>query len=199
MSHEVRRLIREDTFYPDHAPRQESAVFRRTKAEGHQRQLPCAISGQRAGTEYHHLFVEWADCDAIDWPCVKAIGTGEITELPVLDLVTDQPTGETYSVEHSLIWMVCKLAELRGFDWHAFDPAKPEMFVDSMANMLVLQAKFHRGKGHGIHESTFPVWIFQAYPRIGGFVYSPDEVPAPRAPVAIASSAEQKHIEMEPA
>jgi len=199
MSHEMRRRIEEDTFYPDHPPRHESVVFQHTKAEGHKRQLPCAISGQRAGTEYHHLFVEWAYSSAIDWPCVKAIATGEITELPVLDLVTDQPTGETYPAKHSLVWMVCKLAELRGFDWHAFDPAKPEMFVDSMANMLVLQSKFHRGKHHGIHESTFPVWIFQAYPRVDGFVFSPDEVSPPRQPVMQAQATEQQHPELEPA
>lgn len=199
MAHELRRRIEEDTFYPDHSPRQESAVFRHTKAEGHQHQLPCVISGQRAGTEYHHLFVEWAYASAIDWQCVKAIATGDVTELPVLDLVTDQPTGETYPAKHSLIWVVCKIAELRGFDWHSFDPTKPEMFVDSMANMLVLQAKFHRGKGHGIHEATFPVWIFQAYPRLDGFVYSPDEAVAPLPLPAAATVAEQQHPELEPA
>jgi len=166
-------------YYPDHAaPRTESAVFRQTKAEGHRQQIPCAISGHVDGAEYHHVFCEWAYADAVDWVTVKRIGTGEITRLPVLDLVTHLPlaSGETFDVKASFIWVICKLAELRGFDWHAFDPTRPEMFVDSMQNMLVLNAKFHRLKGHGIHLKPFPVWNFAAFPRVPGFVQSPDEV-----------------------
>ncbi len=77
-------------YYPDHAPRVESATFRHTKAEGHKAGLRCAISGQ-PNPEYHHIFCEEADMAAVDWVAVKAIATGEITEIPVLDLVTDQP------------------------------------------------------------------------------------------------------------
>lgn len=168
-------------YYPDHAePRTESTTFRHTKAEGHRQQIPCAISGHVDGAEYHHVFCEWAYADAVDWITVKSIGTGEITRLPLLDLVTHQPlaSGETFDVKASFIWMICKLAELRGFDWHAFDPSKPETFVDSPQNMLVLNAKFHRMKGHGIHLEPFPVWNFAAFPRIPGFVQCPDEVQA---------------------
>lgn len=167
-------------YYPDHsAPRAESETFRRTKAEGHRLKIPDAITGQTEGTEYHHVFCEWAYADAVDWVAVKGIATGTITRLPLLDLVTHLPlaSGETYDVKHSLIWMICKLTELLGFDWHAFDPAKPEMFVDSPQNMLVLNAKFHRMKGHGIHLKPFPVWVFAAFPRMPGFVQCPDEIP----------------------
>ncbi len=173
--HEKADHLTEDVYYPDHPPRTESPTFIETKKVGHAQKIPCAISGHVDGAEYHHVFVEWAFAGAIDWGMVKKVALGEVTELPVLDLQTDQPTGATFPVEHSLIWTICKLAELKGFDWKAFDPEKPETFVDSMANMLVLNAKFHRHKDHGIHEMTFPEWQFQAWPRKAGFIFTPDE------------------------
>jgi hypothetical protein len=140
--HEKKDTLSEDVFYPDHsAPRTESATFRHTKSEGHKAKIPCAISGHTEGTEYHHVFCEWAFSDAVDWHVVKGVATGEINELPVLDLVTDKPTDQTFPAKDSLIWTICKLAELRGFDWQKFDPAKPETFVDSMQNMLVLHTE----------------------------------------------------------
>ena len=175
--HEKADRLQEDVFYPDHPPRTESETFRHTKAAGHAARLPCAISGHADGTEYHHVFLEWAFADAVDWETVKGVATGRITRLPVLDPVTDQPTGDTYPAEQSLLWILCRLAAVRGFDWEAFDPAKPELFVDSMANMLVLGAKFHRHRDHGIHVMSLPEWLFQAWPRRAGFVFTPDEVP----------------------
>lgn len=180
--HENVDTFREDVFRPDHALRKESRQFLATKAQGHAQGIPCAISGQLVDVEYHHCFCEWSYTNAVDWVTVKGVGTGEITHLPVLDLVTDQPTGATFDACHSLLWMICTMAKLRGFDWHAFDPAHPEGFVDSMANMLVLHAKFHRQKDHGIHDVTFPVWVFQAMPRVAGFVFSPDELVLAAAP-----------------
>lgn len=176
MSHKDDRTLSEDIYYPDHPPRTESPTFRATKKAGHEQQIPCVISGQTEGVEYHHVFSEWAFSKGIDWSIVKGIGTGEITQLPVLDLDTDQPTDKTFLAKDSLLWIICKLAEVRGFDWHAFDPAHPETFVDSMENMLVLHAKFHRHKDHGIHMMSLPVWLFQAMPRVPGFVFTPDEV-----------------------
>lgn len=174
--HFVAETIVQGEYYPDHAaPRGETPTFRHTKAEGHKAGLRCAVSGQPA-PEYHHLFCEWADADAVDWVIVKAIAVGEITEIPVLDLATDQPTGETFPVEQSLIWIVCKLTELRGFDWEAFDPAKPETFVDSMQNMLPLHPKFHRSPTHGVHHRPLPTFVFQGYPRKAGFVFTADEL-----------------------
>jgi hypothetical protein len=173
--HAVRVTDVEIEYYPDHPPRTESSTFRHTKAEGHRLGLRCAVSGQTS-PEYHHLMCEWADADAIDWTIVRAIAIGEITEIPVLDTITDQPTDETFPAQQSLIWLFCKLAELRGFNWHAFDPAKPETFVDSMANMLPLDAKFHRSPTHGIHHRSFPTFVFQGYPRRAGFVFTPDEI-----------------------
>jgi hypothetical protein len=185
--HEHHDVLTEEEFYPDHPPRTESHTFRETKRAGHAKRLPCAISGHTEGTEYHHLFCEWAFSGGVDWQSVKDIATGIKTVLPVLDLETDQPTDETFPAELSLVWMICKLAELRGFDWHAFDPTKPELFVDSMENMLVLHQKFHRGKQHGMHDRTFPTWIFQAFPRVSGFVFTPDELEAQHRAAAVPS------------
>ena len=171
--------ITEDIFYPDHPPRTESATFVATKKAGHAAQIPCAITGQTVKVEYHHVWCEWAFSGAVDWATVKAVGTGELTQLPVLDVDTHLPVpGRFYDVKDSLIWAICLLAEVKGFDWHAFDPTRPETFVDSPANMLVLHEKFHRMKGHGLHTETLPVWLFQAFPRVPGFIYSPDELEA---------------------
>ena len=175
--HIVTETIVEVEYYPNHPPRTESSTFRHTKASGHKAGLRCAISGQ-PNPEYHHLWCEWADADAVDWVAVKAIATGEITEVPVLDEVTDQPTGETFPVEQSAVWMICQITALRGFDWRAFDPAKPETFIDSPQNMLPISEKFHRSSTHGIHHRSVPTFIFQAYPRQAGFIFSPDEIPA---------------------
>lgn len=173
--HLVRATDVEIEYYPDHPPRTESATFRHTKAMGHKASLRCAISGQ-PNPEYHHLWCEWADADAVDWVTVKAIAVGEITEIPVLDPTTDQPTGETFPAEQSAIWMICRITALRGFDWQTFDPCVPETFIDSPQNMLPLSAKFHRSSTHGIHHRSFPTFVFQGYPRQAGFVFSADEI-----------------------
>ena len=174
--HLVKSTDVEAEYYPDHPPRTESATFRHTKAEGHKAGLRCAVSGQ-PNPEYHHIWCEEADMGAVDWVTVKAIATGEITEIPVLDLITDQPTGETFPVEQSAIWMICKITAARGFDWASFDPSLPETFVDSPQNMLPLHMKFHRSPTHGIHHRSFPTFVFQGYPRKAGFVFTADELP----------------------
>lgn len=177
--HLVRVTEVELEYYPDHAePRTESATFRHTKVEGHKAGLRCAISGQRS-PEYHHMFCEWADAEGVDWNATRAIAIGDITEIPVLDPITDQPTGEFFPANESLIWLLCRLAELRGFDWQAFDPANHETFVDAMENMLPLSAKFHRSPTHGIHHRSWPTYVFQAFPRRAGFVFTPDELVKP--------------------
>lgn len=172
----MKSTIIEDEYFPDHPPRTESAIFRHTKAEGHKAGLRCAISGHQDGVEYHHVFCEWADADAVCWHTVKGIATGEVTELPILDLSTDQPTEKMAPVEGFLIYSIIKITEARGFDWRAFDPDKPEQFIDSPQNMLVLHEKFHRAKDHGIHMRTGPTFMFQAFPRKDGFVFTPDEM-----------------------
>lgn len=174
--HEDRRALSEDVFYPDHPPRSESHTFRATKAAGHKLGLQCVLSGHTDKVEYHHGFVEWAFANAVDWHRLKAIATGQVRELPVLDIETGQPTDAMWPVERSLIYRICKFIEWNGFDWAAFDPDQPEVFVDGMAQMFPLHEKYHRGKGHGAHDLTFPIFIFQAFPHVPGYVFSPDEL-----------------------
>jgi hypothetical protein len=177
--HEYKTTLTENAFYPDHAnPRAESATFRHMKHDEKALRTRCCISGQPVDVEYHHIFCEWAWSDAVDWHVVHGIALGIITHLPVLDLITDQPTDELYPVEQSLVWMMIQITKARGFDWAAFDPNKPETFVDSWQNMLPLHKKFHRGKQHGAHETTAPIWGFQMFPRRPGFIFSPDEMNA---------------------
>jgi hypothetical protein len=175
--HEFKETVVDDIFYPDHV-RVATPTFTKTKRDGRAHGDVCAISGQAHGIEYHHVICEDAFTAGVDWVTVKGIALGEIKTLPVLDLVTDLPTDATFPVSKSLIGMLLALTSARGFDWHAFDPAYPESFVDSAANMLVLHEKFHRSSGYGIHHHTLPIWLFQAFPRVPGFIYSPDELAA---------------------
>ena len=174
--HEDKRSLSEDVFYPDHDKRTESPTFIETKRKGHALGLRCAISGTKLDTEYHHAFCEWAFASGVDWHIVQGIALGEIKELPVLDLLTDQPTEEMAPVEGFLIYLICEYFKYKGFDWNAFDPEKPETLVDSIEAMIVLNKKFHRGKDHGVHNLTGPIHFFQAFPRKAGFIFSPDEM-----------------------
>lgn len=166
-------------FYPDHSPRVESATFRHTKADGKKRGDVCAITGQADDLEYHHVFCEAAFANAVNWQTVKDIALGKVSHLPMIDLDTGLPIHEvTVPVDSLLIGLIVQITKARGFDWAAFDPAKPETFVDSRANMLPLNVKMHRQAGHGMHHLPLPLWIFQAFPRTPGFAFSPDELAA---------------------
>lgn len=182
--HEVKDSITDDSFVEDrtvgdveNAARTESSVFRHTKKIGHAAGLRCAISGQKEGVQYHHLWLEWSAAAAVDWHLVKKIAMDGVKELPVLELGTDSPTGETFPVEQSYIYKVIKYTKADGFDWAAFDPEKPEQFVDSIQNMLVLIHDFHTGI-KGIHHHSGPMWEFFGWPRLDGFVYTPNELSA---------------------
>ena len=174
--HEVKATFQCDIFYINEPePRKASPVFEHMKHTADKAGAVCAISGQ-PHPQYHHIFCEYAARDEIDWATVKGVALGTITQLPVLDLVTDQPTGETFPAERSLLFKVCKWAEICfGMDWASFDPTNPISFVDSIHNMLPLNAKFHIHKEHGIHLSTFPEWILQMFPKVSGFILMPDE------------------------
>lgn len=136
--HESHETITLDFFYPDHAPRKESALFSRTK-----RHLvavldtPCWVCGTKETREVHHFHAEWADSEGIDWDKMR--------------------------VEHST------------FDWTTFKA--PEDFIDSEYNMMILCAKHHRLKDHGIHFVPYPIWVMQRNKR-EDFVFSPDELPS---------------------
>lgn len=175
--HEFKETAVDDVFYPDHT-RVDTPTFAHTKREGKKHGDVCAISGQAECIEYHHVFCEDAFTDGVDWQTVKDVATGKIKVLPVLDTATNLPTGQTYPVAKSLLGMIIAITIARGFDWEAFDPAKPETFVDSAANMLVLHKSYHRSKEQGIHHHTLPIFSFLAFPRAPGFVYSPAELAA---------------------
>lgn len=173
--HEMKDTLRVTVFYPDHeAPRTESPTFRHMKAKAKREQRRCVITGQLDPQE-HHVFIEWADAGFVDWVTVKRIAIGDIKELPVLDPDTMEPTGEMAPVEGFLIWMIIKLTEARGFDWHAFDPALPETFVDSEQNMLPLVMQFHIMKDKGIHMEDAPHWIVWGWPMLPDAVITPGE------------------------
>lgn len=172
--HLVTETLTVREYYPNHEPRTESATFRQTKSEGHRKGLRCAVTGQ-PHPQYHHVFLEWADAEFVDWVLVKRIAIGDVQRMPVLDPDTLQPTDETFPVEQHLIWFVVKLTEARGFDWHAFDPACPEQFVDSPQNMLPLSLKFHLRKDYGIHMVDGPHFMVWAWPLLPGAVVTPME------------------------
>lgn len=170
--HEVKSTLIDDSFTEDHAQRTDSPTFTATKRtlQGSR----CCISGHTEQVEQHHTTLEWSLQFGVDWPSVKGIALGEIKELPVLDPETDEPTGETAPVEGFLIWEILQYLKWKGFDFVAFDPTKPETLVDSVFNMKPISKLFHTGK-RGIHRHSLPFWLFFAWPRLPGYVYTPDE------------------------
>jgi hypothetical protein len=100
--------------------------------------------------------VEWAFSDDVDWVQVRQIALGNV---PVINNVP---------MKQSLVYWVLQVVRLRGFDWTAFDPTQPQTFVDSLEHMLPLCAEHHRAPDKGIHMTTFPLWVFQSFPKKAG-------------------------------
>lgn len=156
--HEVKETLHEDVYYPAHEPRTESVTFAATKKEGHEKGYVCCICGA-PDPEYHHAMVEWAFTDLLDWAQIKAVALGQT---PI-----ETPHGAV-KVDFLLLYWLLRLAEIRGFDWHSFDPTHPETFVDSMSQMLPLCAEHHRAVERGVHMAPFPDWVLQAFPKKAG-------------------------------
>ena len=195
--HEDHRSISEEVYYPDHDNRTESPTFRNTKRAGKAAGARCAITGQAVDLEWHHAFMEWAFQHAVRWDIVKGIALGTVKELPVIDPYTWEPTTEMAPVEGFLIYWIVLFFKWRGFDFEAFDPAKPETLVDSVQAMVVLHKHLHREKNHGAHAVTGPIFLLQAFPFVDGFVFSPDELAARHAaPAPISSTAVIAHEEV---
>ena len=75
--HEQRETLQIDIFYPDHPPRTESALFRKTKRSLIQhRNVPCFVCGATESREVHHFHVEWADADGVDWDKMRQLHPG---------------------------------------------------------------------------------------------------------------------------
>lgn len=202
--HELKATYSVDLFYINEPePRAPSVYFERMKRAEDSVGAVCAVSGQ-PHPQYHHVFCEYAARDEVDWHTVKGVATGAITQMPVLDLVTDQPIpGSFFPAQQSMLWKMCKWLEVCfGMDWNAFDPDNAVEFVDGPHNMLPLNEKFHIHKNHGIHLSPFPEWVLQTLPRKAGFVLTEDEestaaitlatssvtVTAPTTPVLMATA-----------
>ena len=161
--HAVTETLRETVFYPDHPPRTESEVFRQAKEQAKQEGLVCCVCGA-PNPELHHALVEWAFSDAVDWAEVKAIALGQ------REMVGKVP------MKQSLVYWLLQIVRLRGFHWDEFDPAHPETFVDSLAQMAPLCAEHHRAVERGVHMGPFPLWILQAFPkRQGMHEFSPED------------------------
>lgn len=153
--HEETETLHLEIFYPDHETRTESSTFEETKRKGKAEGLVCCICGDPA-PEFHHAFVEWAFSNAVDWSLLKQIALCQVT------------TFKGASIKKLLIFSICQFVASKGFDWTAFDPLKPEIFVDSLEQMLPLCALHHREKERGIHLTTFPFWVLQAFPKKAG-------------------------------
>lgn len=160
--HLVNETFNVSVYYPNHEPRTESETFRQTKEEGDKERLPCFVCGA-SEVEYHHLLLEWADSNAVDWRALKDIATGKQT------IVNGHPA------KFSLIYWLTVIAKHRGFDWENFDVTKPETFVDGMAQMLPLCEKHHRAPDLGIHMMPWPIWVLQCFPLVKGFVEEPNQ------------------------
>ncbi len=173
-SHEVKRTLKEDVYYPTHDPRTVSKIFRKSKKKGKENNSRCMISGSE-NVEYHHVLCEWAFANAVDWVTMKNIAIGKITTFDVFDPETLQFTGETIPIKDSMVWFICKFMEWRGFDWELFDPSHPAEFIDCLEHLFPLHKRYHREKFHGIHELTAPIWLFQAFPKVDGYIPFPDD------------------------
>lgn len=72
--HELHETLIIDVFYPDHAQRKESDLFRKTK---HHliavMDTPCWVCGSKDKREVHHFHVEWADADGVDWENMRKL------------------------------------------------------------------------------------------------------------------------------
>ena len=153
--HEVKDTLTEDVYYPDHPPRVESETFRHAKEQEAKEGLVCCICGAPS-PELHHALCEWAFSPDVDWAEVRQIALGYRAMV-----------GKVPMRQSALYWLL-QVVRLRGFDWQAFDPAHPETFVDALAHMAPLCAEHHRAPERGIHMTSFPLFIFQAFPKITG-------------------------------
>lgn len=109
-THETRRTLAEDVFYPDHEPRTESPTFRASKrvmkaAGGY----VCAVCGDDQAIESHHRFFEWAFSHAIDWKWIRGVALNQVDTMFSHKLQRVVPIPRQHP-----IWDVIKLTQ--GFD-----------------------------------------------------------------------------------
>jgi hypothetical protein len=133
--------------YPNHEPRTNSAIYRKTHNKMCiEKNMPCFICSKRHSPdgipmETHHFYCEKAAENAIDWTKF-----GEFAKT-----CHNIQTGENIGAK---------------FDWTAV-AENPDIFVDSPQNMIVLCKEHHISGTKGIHHVPFPDWILQKYPKDG--------------------------------
>ena len=139
--------------YPNHEKRKTSSIYRKTHYElCHIKNLPCFICGKtkinNISLETHHFYCEKAAQKAIDW-----IQFGKFAK-------------NCYNIQSG---------DYFGdkFDWNEVEN-NPDIFVDSVYNMIVLCKEHHISGRKGIHHVPFPNWILQKYPK-NGFKFLEDE------------------------
>jgi hypothetical protein len=179
---EIKSTIIDDTFDEIHT-RIDTTTFLATKRMLDAAGVRCCITGLSReeakefgeNIEEHHTGLEYSLQFGVNWDTVKAVALGQITELPCLHPKTSLPLpGKTAPAKGFLFFWFLEWTKARGFDWNAFDPAKPETFVDSVQQMIPLITNVHTG-GHGVHRHSAPVWLFLMWPRKEGFIYFRDE------------------------
>jgi hypothetical protein len=74
LEHTQNETIHLSINYPDHPPRTESALFRKTKHHlVHVLDTPCWVCGTKEKREVHHWHIEWADSEGVDWDKMRAM------------------------------------------------------------------------------------------------------------------------------
>lgn len=135
--HELKEDIVIDIYYPNHEPRVASELFERSRHHIiDELKTPCWI----CGLDYETALKQNNGLELhhfyVEWADSEAIDWSETGRIRLLH---------------------------KDFDWTKF--TKPEDFVDSEFNMMVLCMNHHRGKDRGIHLLPYPIWQVQAVQR----------------------------------
>ena len=145
--HKLNRSTHYIVNYPDHVKRKDSAIYKRSHHElCHIRDTPCFICGKtqkkyNISLETHHFYCEKSAENAIDWQEFSKFATN------CYNIQTGINIGNTFN------WKEVEL--------------NPDIFIDSIHNMIVLCKEHHISGGKGIHHIPFPDWIIQKYPKNG--------------------------------
>ena len=173
--HEVKSTAIDDGYVFDHV-RTDSPTFAKMERAARAAGTRCARTGVTEKVQYHHRYIEYSLAYMVDWHVVKGIAMGTIKELPVLNLTNHQATLEMVPVEVFEVYEIIQICRvIHGYDWDKdFDPDNPETFVDSRANMIPLNERYHIGD-RGEHRHTGPFLGGYRWPRKTGVIYSPNE------------------------
>jgi hypothetical protein len=131
--------------YPIHEERKTTSIFRKTRNELIiKRKLTCFIcnkGNEDQPLEAHHFYCEKYAQTMIDWEKFGIFAKK----------CYNIQTGENIAAN---------------FDWNEVKQ-NPNIFVDSIYNMIVLCKQHHTSGNKGIHHVPFPDWILQKYPSDG--------------------------------